>query len=119
MIPGTKNVSRVDGLNTLRALAILLVFTYHYMVFVSRTPTFGWASTVGWIGVDLFFVLSGYLIANQIFVGIAEGQTLSLKAFYLRRELRTLPNFYAVLGLYFFVSGGDGRTRTTGAVAFS
>lgn len=101
MTSDNKNVSRVDGLNTLRALAILMVFMYHYMVFVSRTPTFGWVSTVGWIGVDLFFVLSGYLIANQIFSGIVKGQTLSLKAFYLRRALRTLPTFYVVLALYF------------------
>lgn len=100
---------RVDGLNTLRAIAILLVFMYHYMVFVSRAPTFGWASTLGWVGVDLFFVLSGYLIANQIFSGIAKRQQLSLKAFYIRRALRTLPNFYVVLALYFLfpvVMGG-------------
>lgn len=100
---------RVDGLNTLRAIAILLVFMYHYMVFVSRAPTFGWASTIGWVGVDLFFVLSGYLIANQIFSGIVNGQQLSLKAFYIRRALRTLPNYYVVLALYFLfpvVMGG-------------
>ncbi|WP_239470776.1 acyltransferase family protein [Archangium violaceum] len=92
---------RFDGLDTLRAVAILLVFAYHYRVFVSGTPTFGWASTVGWTGVDLFFVLSGYLIGNQLFAGIAKGKTLSLKAFYIRRLLRTLPNYYVVLALYF------------------
>ena len=52
--------SRSNGLDTLRALAIVLVFTYHYSVFVTAEPSFGWASTAGWIGVDLFFVLSGY-----------------------------------------------------------
>lgn len=93
--------SRYHGLETLRALAIVLVFMYHYQVFVSREPTFGWGSTVGWIGVDLFFVLSGYLIGNQIFGGLRRGQTLSLKHFYARRLLRTLPVFYVVLALYF------------------
>jgi peptidoglycan/LPS O-acetylase OafA/YrhL len=100
---------RNDGLDTLRALAIILVFMYHYMVFVSKTNTFGWGSSLGWIGVDLFFVLSGYLIANQIFSGVVKGQDLSLKAFYARRFLRTLPNFYVVLALYFLfpvVMGG-------------
>jgi peptidoglycan/LPS O-acetylase OafA/YrhL len=92
---------RLHGLDTLRAAAILLVFAYHYMVFVSRAPTFGWLSQVGWVGVDLFFVLSGYLIANQIFAGQVQGRELSLKAFYARRLLRTLPNFYVVLALYF------------------
>ena len=72
---------RNHGLDTLRALAISLVFMYHYMVFVSGKPTFGWASEVGWVGVDLFFVLSGYLIGNQLFAGVARGEQLSLKAF--------------------------------------
>jgi peptidoglycan/LPS O-acetylase OafA/YrhL len=94
---------RLDGLDSLRAVAILLVFAYHYEVFVSGTPTFGWASTVGWTGVDLFFVLSGYLIGNQLFAGIVKGKALSLKAFYIRRLLRTLPNYYVVLALYFML----------------
>jgi peptidoglycan/LPS O-acetylase OafA/YrhL len=96
-----EKTSRANGLDTLRAIAITLVFMYHYKVFVSDEPTFGFASVVGWVGVDLFFVLSGYLIANQIFAGIARGQQLSLKYFYIRRGLRTLPAFWFVLALYF------------------
>jgi peptidoglycan/LPS O-acetylase OafA/YrhL len=92
---------RSHGLDTLRALAITLVFAYHYMVFVSRQPTFGWFSVVGWVGVDLFFVLSGYLIANQLFDGMVRGQQVSLKRFYARRALRTLPVFWVVLAAYF------------------
>jgi peptidoglycan/LPS O-acetylase OafA/YrhL len=82
---------------------------YHYMVFVSGEPTFGWASVVGWVGVDLFFVLSGYLIGNQLFAGIVRVETLSLKSFYLRRGLRTWPAFWVVLAAYFLfptVMGG-------------
>ncbi|WP_280155501.1 acyltransferase [Piscinibacter sp. XHJ-5] len=98
------------GLDTLRAAAIALVFMYHYMVFVSRQPTFGWASVVGWMGVDLFFVLSGYLIGNQLFAGLARGQRISLGAFYARRAFRTLPVFWVVLALYFLfpsIMGGN------------
>ena len=95
--------TRSTGLDTLRALAITLVFTYHYMVFVSREPTFGWVSVVGWLGVDLFFVLSGYLIGNQVFAGMARGEQLSLKNFYARRALRTWPAFWVVLALYFLL----------------
>ena len=103
--------SRSNGLDALRALAILLVFTYHYMVFVSGEPTFGWASSVGWVGVDLFFVLSGYLIGNQVFAGLAQGRSLSLSAFYARRALRTWPAFWLVLAAYFlFPSEMGGRT---------
>ena len=73
----------------------------HYMAFVSGEPTFGWGSVVGWTGVDLFFVLSGYLIANQLFAGLARGETLSPGQFYARRAFRTLPAYWVVLALYF------------------
>ncbi len=103
--------ARSTGLDTLRALAIALVFMYHYMVFVSGAPTFGWLSTVGWVGVDLFFVLSGYLIGHQLFAGLAAGRRLSLKAFYARRALRTWPAFWVVLAAYFLWPGElGGRT---------
>jgi peptidoglycan/LPS O-acetylase OafA/YrhL len=96
---------RNAGLDTLRALAIVLVFTNHYMLFVSGGPTFGWFGEIGWTGVDLFFALSGYLIGNQILGGIRRqqgpgGERFSLVRFYARRLLRTLPNFYVVLALY-------------------
>jgi peptidoglycan/LPS O-acetylase OafA/YrhL len=93
---------RVHGLDTLRALAIVFVVMHHYVLFVSGADTFGWAGSIGWVGVDLFFALSGYLIGNQIFAGLRSEQGLSLRRFYARRLLRTLPNFYFVLALYYF-----------------
>jgi peptidoglycan/LPS O-acetylase OafA/YrhL len=101
--PSGRTNSRANGLDTLRAAAITLVFMYHYKVFVSRENTFGWLSEIGWVGVDLFFVLSGYLIANQIFSGLARGQSLSPKFFYARRAFRTLPVFWVVLAFYFLL----------------
>ncbi len=92
---------RSNGLDSLRALAILLVFCYHYMVFISGEATFGWLSTGGWVGVDLFFVLSGFLIGNQVFSARVRGQSISLVAFYARRALRTWPVFWFVLAAYF------------------
>ena len=103
--------SRNPGLDTLRACAIALVFVYHYKIFVSSAPSFGWVSDVGWVGVDLFFVLSGYLIANQLFAGIARGERLSLPRFYARRALRTLPVFWLVLAAFaLFPAALGGRT---------
>lgn len=93
--------ARLAGLDTLRALAIALVFMHHYQIFVSGAPTFGWAGTLGWVGVDLFFVLSGYLIADQLLAGLVRGRRMSLQAFYMRRMLRTLPVFWLVLAAYF------------------
>ena len=84
--------SRVHGLDVLRSLAIILVFMYHYVCFVTHKPTFGFLSDIGWVGVDLFFVLSGYLIGHQMFLPLANHQNFSLKVFYVRRLLRTLPN---------------------------
>jgi len=96
-----QTTQRVYGLDTLRALAIVFVVLHHYVLFVSGTDTFGWVGEVGWVGVDLFFALSGYLIGNQIFAAMRSGQGFSLRHFYARRLLRTLPNFYVVLALYF------------------
>jgi peptidoglycan/LPS O-acetylase OafA/YrhL len=92
---------RIHGLDTLRAIAVSLVVLHHYVLFVSGRPTFGWLGEIGWAGVDLFFALSGYLIGNQIFKAMASGAGFSLRHFYARRLLRTLPNFYVVLALYF------------------
>ncbi|HEY0064408.1 MAG TPA: acyltransferase [Telluria sp.] len=91
---------RNHGLDTLRALAIVLVVLHHYVLFVAVRDTFGWVGRIGWVGVDLFFALSGYLIGNQIFVALRSGQPFSLGRFYARRFLRTLPNYYVVLALY-------------------
>jgi peptidoglycan/LPS O-acetylase OafA/YrhL len=92
---------RLNGLDTLRALAITIVLFFHYMVVVSNENTFGYVTRIGWMGVDLFFVLSGYLIGNQILSAIANKENFSLKSFYIRRLLRTLPNYYVVFALYF------------------
>jgi peptidoglycan/LPS O-acetylase OafA/YrhL len=100
---------RLAGLDTLRALAVILVVLHHYTLFVTRDDaTFGWVGAMGWAGVDLFFALSGYLIGRQIFAALADPRGLSLGRFYARRLLRTLPNFYAVLALYFLLPGFRG-----------
>jgi len=95
--------ARIHGLDTLRALAVTLVVLHHYVLFVSHAPTFGWVGDIGWVGVDLFFALSGYLIGNQIFKSTASAKGLSLPRFYARRFLRTLPNYWVVLALYFML----------------
>jgi peptidoglycan/LPS O-acetylase OafA/YrhL len=97
----TQHNNRLHGLDTLRAIAIIIVLIYHYKVVVSSENLFGFISQLGWTGVDLFFVLSGYLIGNQILSAISNKQDFSLKLFYIRRFLRTLPNYYFVLALYF------------------
>jgi peptidoglycan/LPS O-acetylase OafA/YrhL len=94
---------RLRGLDLLRAIAIALVLMSHYTGFVAQAPVFGALGAVGWAGVDLFFVLSGYLIGNQILAPIARDEAFSLKTFFMRRLLRTLPNYYVVLAAYVLV----------------
>lgn len=91
---------RLPGLDHLRALAIVLVLIYHYNLFEHPdwTGTFG---SFGWTGVDLFFVLSGYLIGGQLLGRAAAGRPLPLGEFFLKRALRILPAYFTVLLLYF------------------
>jgi peptidoglycan/LPS O-acetylase OafA/YrhL len=91
--------SRVESLDVLRTLAILLVFLSHYGIYASDT-VFRPVGQYGWAGVDLFFVLSGYLIASQLLKPVTEGRLPSYREFYLRRALRILPSYFAVLVLY-------------------
>ena len=61
---------------------------------------FNWLSRFGWAGVDMFFVLSGFLIGTQILRPLQRGEGLSIRGFYLRRAWRILPAFAVVLALY-------------------
>ncbi|WPO92548.1 acyltransferase family protein [Chryseobacterium sp. HR92] len=91
---------RLYGLDHLRAAAILLVLLYHYRAF--KHP--GWVDSIGrfgWTGVDLFFVLSGFLISGQLFKEIENNGSVSLKTFYLKRFFRIIPAYCFTLFLYF------------------
>lgn len=91
---------RVFGLDLLRAAAILMVICAH--AFVVLYPHFGDALAVlghgGFYGVELFFVLSGFLI-GQILIrtGSDLGQAGNVAFFYVRRWFRTLPLFFLFL----------------------
>ena len=85
---------RVRELDGLRAVAIFLVLGCHYAGFsqwLGKLPEFGW------IGVDIFFVLSGYLITT-ILLGLRDRST-PYKTFYSRRLIRILPPYLAVIAL--------------------
>lgn len=61
------------------------------------------AFAFGWTGVDLFFVLSGYLISAQLFSKIAQGKGILLKEFFLKRFFRIIPAYLVVAALYFCI----------------
>jgi peptidoglycan/LPS O-acetylase OafA/YrhL len=90
------------GLDHLRALAITLVFLFHYKILIVEHPV--WMSDLvqfGWTGVDLFFVLSGFLIASQLFAEIKKGKKISIRIFFLKRFFRIIPAFWLIVGIYF------------------
>ena len=89
---------RQPGLDLLRALAIGLVVCYHAGNFGLTLPHE--VQRFGWIGVDLFFVLSGYLIGGQLLAPLSRGQGLDLRRFFRRRALRILPAYGVVLAVY-------------------
>lgn len=86
---------RNDWLDLCRALAILMVMLSHGRVFLR--PTMPWAEYFrfgGFIGVELFFVLSGFLIGG-ILIRLSRKRGIHwLRGFYARRWFRTLPNYY-------------------------
>lgn len=101
--PQETTFKRLHGLDTLRALAIAAVMMYHLNMQDLLPPLINPVARMGWIGVDLFFVLSGYLIGSQLFKPYLTGQRPSLKDFYTRRAFRILPAFFVVFLLYLFV----------------
>ena len=94
--------ARIAGLDGLRALAIAWVMLFHAWI-VGGLGDWDAIATPGWVGVDLFFVLSGFLIGGQVFAPLAAGARFSYADFYARRAFRILPAFLAVL------AGEEGR----------
>jgi peptidoglycan/LPS O-acetylase OafA/YrhL len=93
---------RLYGLDHLRALAIILVMIFH---FNRGVPS--WMEpiqTIGWSGVDLFFVLSGYLIGFQLLNEIKNTNHISFRRFYIKRFFRIIPAYIAVLIFYYSLS---------------
>lgn len=79
---------RIRGLDGLRALAVAVVIIYHL------TPT---RAPQGYLGVDIFFVLSGFLITYLLATEISQTGRLNLAGFWLRRARRILPALICVL----------------------
>jgi len=99
--PRFSDRERQPGLDLLRALAIIVVVIYHAALFGFKLP--GRVDRFGWIGVDLFFVLSGYLIGGQLLAPLARDQRMNLGRFFARRALRIMPAYFVVLAIYFLL----------------
>jgi peptidoglycan/LPS O-acetylase OafA/YrhL len=93
---GPDHVRALDGI---RGLAVILIYVYHVSMFFSaHTPSATLLHRIAarcWVGVDLFFVLSGYLITGVLLR--AKNADNYYQVFYARRVLRILPLYYVVM----------------------
>jgi peptidoglycan/LPS O-acetylase OafA/YrhL len=93
------SLPHVSGLDGLRGLAVVAVILYHGGV--------SWAPG-GFLGVELFFVLSGFLITSLLLAEWARSTTIVLRSFWARRARRLLPALFAlvlVIGIYYALAG--------------
>ena len=101
-------MNKIKGLDGLRAISVVLVILTHLHVHLA-------AKNAGWIndgaapifsgetGVQIFFVLSGFLITSLLIKEFDSTGTVSLRNFYIRRALRILPLYFLCVGLTFAV----------------
>jgi peptidoglycan/LPS O-acetylase OafA/YrhL len=95
---------RVKGLDGLRCISIGMVLFYHYGVF--------WEDS-GFVGVDIFFVLSGFLISNNLLLGFPL-RKIGLTEFWKRRILRLFPDSFILLIIVIFWNQNSGRLQEMG-----
>ncbi|MEO7961264.1 MAG: acyltransferase, partial [Ginsengibacter sp.] len=113
-------MKHIKQLDSLRAIAVILVLFWHWLPatsFVNRIDN-------GALGVDIFFVLSGFLITGILLENKAasdNGSTraLTFKNFYARRFLRIFPIYYLTIILIFFIHTGLGASFSTGELVSS
>lgn len=98
---------RIRELDGLRGIAVLAVVAFHYLAWLPQT-----GSNLGWLGVDLFFILSGFLITS-ILVDL-RGQDHYFTVFYSRRAFRIFPPYFLAIALYLVISFATGMRGTLG-----
>lgn len=104
MIPISSS-TRIFSLDVLRGLAAALVLIRHApSQSLANGPVetmFRFFVTIGWTGVDLFFVLSGFLIANTLFVSRESHGDYQLIPFWIRRSFKIWPSYFVAYGTAF------------------
>jgi peptidoglycan/LPS O-acetylase OafA/YrhL len=101
--PSSSRFHEIDGL---RGIAVLFVLITHWIVpSVNSTPGMANMLNIFAYGVDLFFIISGFLIGGILLN--AERKISNIFIFYLKRILRIWPSYYLLLGLVYFLWGGQ------------
>jgi peptidoglycan/LPS O-acetylase OafA/YrhL len=105
----------LQSLDGVRGLAILMVFFFHYYPRNMHNPV-ALFSGLGWLGVDLFFNLSGFLITGILFDTVKQAHFF--KNFYMRRALRLLPVYFVMVAVVLCISWFYGERATWWAVPY-
>ena len=89
-----KSKNLENQIQTLRAFSVIIVFLYH-----TNIDIFSYC----YLGVDIFFLISGYVISKRIFEEYYKNQELNLKKFYIKRIKRIIPNLIFIVSLTYFI----------------
>jgi peptidoglycan/LPS O-acetylase OafA/YrhL len=101
-------MQRSKAIDVLRAIAVVLVLGRH-MTPCPESASSGWHTLTsiwqrgGWIGVDLFFVLSGFLVSGLLFKEFTRTGTIAAGRFLIRRGFKIYPAFYVMIGASVFL----------------
>jgi peptidoglycan/LPS O-acetylase OafA/YrhL len=91
-LPDTLHQKIYPGLNGLRGVSIIMVVLHHFIL--QYNGYYQNVLFIGYLGVDIFFVISGFLITTLCIKEKVKTNTISLKKFYIRRAFRILPVAY-------------------------
>src|SRR3982751_1674485 len=105
-ISRTRAFAHIPALDGLRGIAVLAVMAHHLEMFMPARRSL---ISGGYLGVDIFFVLSGFLITSVLLSEAGKSGTIVLKNFYLRRVMRLVPAYWLFLILLFAFGGWAGR----------
>lgn len=106
---------RLFTLDIVRGIAILLVLLFHFQPAPGGSPILDALALpfvrAGWAGVDLFFVLSGFLVGRMILIEAASPDGFSYQRFLIRRAWRLWPALFAYLAVFWLADGAAGWQR--------
>jgi peptidoglycan/LPS O-acetylase OafA/YrhL len=111
-----RTLGHVPALDGLRGIAVMLVVLLHASLLMPRYRGYTHAVKGGWLGVDIFFVLSGFLITALLLGEYHRARRVRFGAFYVRRALRLLPALWVLLAVqvvYNLAVPGRGSERKT------
>ncbi len=99
---------RIKRLDVLRAVAVILVLIHHGEVLAVFNK-------MGWVGVDLFFVLSGFLISGLLYSEYKKRGAINYPRFFIRRGLKIYPAFFIMIFATFVARRFTGQPNPAGA----